>query len=277
MRYSLRFKQKIIELSRPLIMGIINVTPDSFFEGSRVQKPSEILDRVEHMVKEGVHIIDMGAASSRPGAALISPEEEIQRLSDIVPLLKKHFPDVLFSIDTYNATTARYALDHGFDMVNDISGGNIDPRMFDLIVTQKVPYILMHMRGTPANMQELTNYENILEDITRYFAEKILLFHQHGFSDIIIDPGFGFSKTLEQNYYLLKHLDFFHLLKKPIAIGVSRKSMIYRLLEIDPSRALEGTLIVQTLALLKGAHILRVHDVKPTADLLKIFSTYQEA
>ncbi|MCX7696223.1 MAG: dihydropteroate synthase [Bacteroidales bacterium] len=277
MKFSIRFSDKLIELDEPLVMGIVNITPDSFYEGSRFEKTSDIIQRIEEMIQEGAHIIDVGAASSRPGSPIIDHDEEIRRLADVVPQLKKKFPDTIFSIDTYHANTASYALDHGFDMVNDISGGNIDPNMINLIISKKVPYILMHMQGTPATMQQFTHYDNILESMAKYFSEKINHFHSHGFFDIIIDPGFGFSKTLEQNYFLLKHLDFFHIFKKPIAIGVSRKSMIYRILQTDPSGALEGTLIVQTLALLKGIHILRVHDIKPTVDLIKIFKNYQYA
>jgi len=277
MSKTIRIGGKIIDFDEPKIMGVINVTPDSFYSGSRHISTEDVFLKVEKMLEEGADFIDLGAMSSRPGAQIISSEEEKKRLSNVVPELKKRFPDAIFSIDTLHAETAEYALDHGFEIVNDISGGNYDPNMFRLITDRKIPYILMHMRGTPSDMQQHTHYDHLIEELIRFFASKIEKFHQHGFYDVIIDPGFGFSKTLEQNYQLLHHLDVFKILEKPILVGVSRKSMIFRLLETTPDEALEGTLVVETIALLKGANILRVHDVKPTKDLITIVQSYQKA
>ncbi len=263
-------KGNLIDLKTPKIMGILNVTPDSFFDGGKYKNPSQIITQVNKMLAAGATFIDVGAYSSRPDAVHISEEEELNRILPIVKLLLVEFPEIIISIDTFRSRVAEECILNGAALINDISAGELDIHMIPTLAKYNVPYIMMHMKGNPQNMQQLTDYENLLPDILYYFSEKIAFAHSQGLNDIIIDPGFGFSKTLEQNYELLKKLELFKTIEKPLLIGVSRKSMIYKLLDSTAENALNGTTSVHTLALLKGAHILRVHDVKEAAECIKI-------
>lgn len=260
----------LIDLKNPKIMGVLNVTPDSFYDGGKFKNEDTIVLQVEKMLSDGATFIDIGAYSSRPGAAHVSEAEELKRIAPIIKLLVSKFPEIIISIDTFRSKVADECLTLGAAIINDISGGNLDPEMFNIAVKHKAPYIIMHMKGTPQNMQENTDYTNLITDILKYFSEKIKLGHSKKLNDIIIDPGFGFSKTLEQNYELMQKLELFKSLKSPILVGISRKSMIYKLLDTDAKNALNGTTILNTIALLKGAHILRVHDVKEAKECIKL-------
>ncbi|NKI25712.1 dihydropteroate synthase [Arenibacter sp. 6A1] len=264
-------KGNLIDLSTPKVMGILNVTPDSFFDGGKYKDESAILEQVSTMLQEGATFIDVGAYSTRPGAEYVSEEEELTRIVPIVQLLVKNFPDILISIDTFRSKVANSCLFHGAAMINDIAAGNLDARMFTTVAKYRAPYIMMHMKGTPQTMQKLTDYEHLLKDILYYFSEKVSLARAAGVHDIIIDPGFGFSKSLEQNYEIFKKFQLLHHLKLPILTGVSRKSMIYKLLNTQPSEALNGTTALNMIALQQGTHILRVHDVKQAMECVKIF------
>jgi dihydropteroate synthase len=267
---SILVRDKLIDLSTPLIMGIINATPDSFYDGSRSDSDSAILNRVKEMLKDGADIIDLGGYSSRPGADDVSIEEEIRRTSSAIRRIKTNFPEAIISIDTFRSEVAETAIQSGASIINDISGFEIDPKIIDVAAKYKVPYILMHMRGTPKTMQSLTDYDNIFVDMASYFSKKIKILEKKGVNDIILDPGFGFSKTVEQNHELLHNLDYFKFLGKPILAGLSRKSMIYKKLNIRPEESLNGTIALNTIALIKGAKVLRVHDVKEAKDLVKL-------
>ena len=252
-------------------MGILNLTPDSFFSGSRVSN-SQLMERAGKMVEAGADIIDIGGYSSRPGAADISEEEELNRVILAIEALHKMYPDLIISIDTFRSNVAREAVKAGAKMINDISGGQSDPEMFATVADLKVPYVLMHMRGTPKTMQTLTHYDHMMSELIRFFSEQIEKLRQLGVHDIIIDPGFGFSKTIEQNFYLLENLNELHVLNTPILAGLSRKSFIYKTLKIPVEEALNGTTAVNLLALQQGVDILRVHDVKETKELLKLIT-----
>jgi len=253
-------------------MGIINITDDSFYEGSRYNDPQSIVRGARKMVNEGVDIIDAGAFSSRPGATPISEEEEFDRLHMALYALRNEFPELVISVDTYRASIAETMVkEYKVDIINDISGGEMDPEMIKTIGKLKVPYIIMHMKGTPENMQKEPEYDNIVDEILRFFGSKVSTLVKEGVNDIIVDPGFGFGKTLEHNYTLLNHLDSFRMLELPIMVGISRKSMIYKILDVHPEESLNGTTAVHMAALLKGANILRVHDVKPAKETVKIF------
>ena len=251
-------------------MGILNVTPDSFYDGGRFKSADNALKQVEKMLSEGASFIDIGAYSSRPGADHVSEEEEQQRLLQVLDPILKTFPEVLISIDTFRSKIAKTAIEAGASMINDISAGQLDDDMLQTIGELKVPYIMMHMRGTPQTMQQQTDYKDLLFEINSYFAERIRLANSYQIHDIIIDPGFGFAKTLEQNYELLSKLDLLNSIKRPILAGVSRKSMIYKLLDITQDQALNGTTSLNTIALLKGAKILRVHDVKAAFECITL-------
>jgi dihydropteroate synthase len=262
---------KLIELDTPLVMGILNITPDSFFDGGRYLEEKSIVGQCEKMITEGAAIIDIGAYSSRPGADDVSAEEEQKRLFKAIALIKKQFPEAHLSIDTFRSDVAENVIrEFGKVIINDISAGTIDPAIIDVAGRYNVPYIMMHMRGTPKTMQLDTNYSDLVNDIIKFFAERIAVAIKAGVHDIIIDPGFGFSKTLEQNFKLLDQLDCFKLLEKPCLVGLSRKSMIYKSLNTVPENALAGTISANTIALLKGASILRVHDVKEAMDAITI-------
>jgi dihydropteroate synthase len=269
--YSLNIKGSLVEINRPQVMGILNVTPDSFFTDSRSFDADAISHRVATMVAEGADMIDIGAYSSRPGAGEVSATEEMQRLERGMAIVRKIAPSILVSVDTFRADVARYAVESlGVDMVNDISAGLLDDNMVATVAQLKVPYIAMHMRGTPATMSEMTQYDNVVADVMRELSQRINEFTLAGINDIIIDPGFGFAKTTEQNYELLQNLELFHELGYPLLVGVSRKSMIYRALGVTPDDALNGTTVVNTIALQAGASILRVHDVKQAVEAVKI-------
>ena len=269
--YSLNIKGRLVEINRPQVLGILNVTPDSFFTDSRSFDADAISHRVATMVAEGADMIDIGAYSSRPGAGEVSVTEEMQRLERGMAIVRKIAPSILVSVDTFRADVARYAVESlGVDMVNDISAGLLDDNMVATVAQLKVPYIAMHMRGTPATMSEMTQYDNVTADVMRELSQRINEFTLAGINDIIIDPGFGFAKTTEQNYELLQNLELFHELGYPLLVGVSRKSMIYRALGVTPDDALNGTTVVNTIALQAGASILRVHDVKQAVEAVKI-------
>ncbi len=268
---TINIKGKLWDMSEPIIMGILNVTPDSFYEGSRKQSEKQIIERVRQIVEEGGKIIDIGAQSTSPKAPFLTQKDEIERLSFALSIINREFPDVILSIDTFYGDVAKYCVnEHGAAIINDISGGEIDKTMFDTVSQLNVPYILMHMRGTPQTMQKLTDYNNLIQDIFYYFSEKIARLHLLGVKDIIIDPGFGFSKNIAQNYELMAHLTDFHIFKLPLLVGISRKSMIYKLLDTTPSESLNGTAVLNTFALMNGANILRVHDVKEAYEAVKI-------
>lgn len=275
MNYNLNIRGNFIDLSTPKVMGIINITPDSFYNYSSCNDIVEINKRVEKMISEGADIIDIGALSTRPGSDEVSTKEETNRLLPVLKDLRKNFNDIIISIDTYRAEIVEIVSNEGADMINDISGGQFDGNLFEAVAKSDLPYILMHTPAYPNVMQKQTNYENILSDIAIYFKVKISKLRELGVKDIIIDPGFGFGKTLEQNYHLLNNLDFFNSLNCPILVGTSRKSMIYRALNSTTEDALNGTSIVNTLALLKGANILRVHDVKEAKEAIKIVDLYK--
>jgi len=267
---SLFLRGELIALNRPFILGILNLTEDSFYAGSRV-KGEALEQRVRQMLENGVDILDIGAASSRPGAKPVSQEEELNRLLPALEIIRKMNPDIPVSIDTFHASVAEKCLDAGADLINDISGGTLDPEMAGVLVRHKCPYILMHMRGTPETMQGLTDYHDIVGELIRYFSSKIEELHRLGIHDIIIDPGIGFAKTAEQNFELLERLNELHILGKPILIGVSRKSMIYKSLGISAEEALPGTDALHALSLLKQARFLRVHDVKEARQIADLF------
>lgn len=259
-------------MDKPQVMGILNLTPDSFFSGSRIDKNREaILSKAGEMIREGAAFLDLGGYSTRPGAVDISIQEEIDRVVPAVEVIRKEFPDILLSIDTFRSKVAQEAVFAGADIVNDISAGNLDEAMLPMIASLGVPYIAMHMRGNPQNMLSQSNYSDILREILHYFAEKVDLIRKLGIKDVIIDPGFGFAKTIEQNFYLLKNLKSFETLGFPLLVGVSRKSMIYKTLQIDTTNALNGTTALNMFALLQGANILRVHDVKEAKETVKLF------
>ena len=269
-------KGKLVDLSQPKVMGIINLTPDSFYSGSRQQQTDEVLNQCEKMLSEGADFIDLGACSSKPGAAEVSETEEMQRLLPALEELTKTFPTALFSIDTYRARVAAKSLDRGAAIINDISAGDLDPEIMTTVGRFQAPYIAMHMQGTPQNMQNNPEYkEDIIKTLMYYFSQKINAAYAAGINDIVLDPGFGFGKTLEHNYEMLKKFDHFHILKQPLLAGVSRKSMIYKLLGNTPETALNGTSVAHTLALQKGAHILRAHDVLEAKECIKILQAVQ--
>jgi dihydropteroate synthase len=267
---SIRVKDKLLDLSTPLVMGIVNTTPDSFYSASSSLSMVDIIERVKDLLMAGAELIDVGGYSSRPGADDISEAEEIARILPIIKAITALDSNILISIDTFRSGVAKIALEHGACMINDISGFQIDPKIVDVAAEYQVPYILMHMRGTPKTMQSLTQYENIFKEMSSYFSQKIAVLEAAGVKDIILDPGFGFSKTTEQSHYILQHLEAFHVFNRPILAGLSRKSMIYKKLEITPEEALPGTIALNTIALTKGAGILRVHDVKEAVDLVRL-------
>lgn len=274
---TINIKGELLDFSTPLVMGILNVTPDSFYAGSRKQSEEEIIKRVQQIVDEGGKIIDIGAQSSNPKSEFLSPQTEIERLDFALKIINKHFPNLIMSVDTFYADVARFSVEeHGVAIINDISGGSLDKEMFKTVANLNVPYILMHMRGTPQTMQELTDYDNFIQDIFYYFSEKIAELHQLGVNDIIVDPGFGFSKTVEQNYELMGSLRGFSIFELPLLVGISRKSMIYRLLDITPDESLNGTTALNAFALQNGADILRVHDVKEAVETVKIMRKIDE-
>jgi dihydropteroate synthase len=270
---TLNVQGRLFDLRTPLVMGVLNVTPDSFYDGGRYQTESAILNHVEKLLGEGALFIDVGPYSSRPGATDISVEDESKRALFALQIIMRNFPHALVSIDTFRSDVAYAAVNEGACLVNDISAGDLDLRMFETVARLNVPYIAMHMRGNPTTMTSLTGYENLLKEMVSYFQDKVNRLTQMGVKDVIIDPGFGFAKTVEQNFYLLNQLDYFKLLGKPIAVGLSRKSIIWKTLSISADNALNGTTSLNTIALMKGANILRVHDVKEAMEVVKLVST----
>ncbi len=268
----MNIKQNKLYFSTSKVMGILNLTSNSFYDGGKYNSTEKILTQTKKMINEGANIIDIGAQSSRPGSNEIPEEEELKRIIPSLIEIKKHFPNVRISIDTYRANVAEESINNGADIINDISSGDLDNKMFSVIDKYKVPYIMMHMLGTPKKMQEKPTYNNIVEDIINYFQQKIKILNGLGVDNLIIDPGFGFGKTLEHNYEILNNLEKFECLEYPILIGVSRKSMINKLLDINANQALNGTSIINTIALNKGVKILRVHDVKEAVECIKIIN-----
>lgn len=261
-----------IDFTLPIVMGIVNVTPDSFYNGGKMENESVLLSSVEEMMKNGVSILDIGGVSTRPGALLISTKTELERLLPAVHAIRKNFPEIPISIDTFRSWVAVRIIDEiGPVIVNDISGGSLDSKMFETMGKLKVPYILSHLQGTPVTMQEDPQYEDVIKDISTYFSERVKRLTKFGVEDIIIDPGFGFGKNLDHNFEILNRLDAFKVFQLPVMVGLSRKSMIWKALEITPEAALNGTTVANTLALMGGADILRVHDVKEAVEAIKIF------
>ncbi|PRZ21658.1 dihydropteroate synthase [Flavobacterium granuli] len=265
-------KGQLINLSIPKIMGILNVTPNSFFDGGKYNLENEILARVEKMLAEGATFIDIGAYSSKPSAEFVSEKEEIERIVPVVQLILKNFPEALLSIDTFRSEVAKACIENGAALINDIAAGNLDDKMFEVIAKYNVPYIMMHMRGTPQTMQSMTHYDDIIKEMLFYFSEKINKARSLGINDLIIDPGFGFAKTLEQNFEVMQKMELFQMLELPLLVGISRKSMIYKVLNSNPEEALNGTTFLNTIALTKGASILRVHDVKEAVECVQLWN-----
>ncbi|WP_350291369.1 dihydropteroate synthase [uncultured Croceitalea sp.] len=265
-------KGKLIDLSKPKVMGVLNLTPDSFYDGGKYKSESKILLQVEKMLLEGASFIDIGAYSSRPGAMHISEEEELRRIVPIVELLLKKNPSILISIDTFRSRIASECISAGATLINDISAGNLDNKMMDTVAQHQVPYIMMHMKGNPQNMKQLATYEDLLKEIIHYFSERVYEARLKKINDIIIDPGFGFAKTVQQNFKLLANIDLLKVLDLPILAGLSRKSMIYKTLDTTPEDALNGTTALHIRALEGGANILRVHDVKEAMECITLFN-----
>ena len=263
---------KLIDLSSPKVMGIFNVTPNSFYDGGKHSDEKSVLSQVEKMLLEGATFIDIGAYSSKPSAEFVSEEEEIFRLIPIINLVLKHFPQTLISVDTFRSNVAKAAIENGACIINDISAGSIDEKMMQTVAQLQVPYVMMHMKGNPQTMQSLAQYENITKEMLLYFSEKVAQARSLGINDLIIDAGFGFAKTTEQNFEVMNNLELFQMLELPILVGISRKSMIYKTLETEPNFALNGTTVLNTIALQKGANILRVHDVKEAVETIKLVS-----
>jgi len=270
--HSLNCRGKLLDLSTPRVMGILNITPDSFHDGGRFLNPQEALDRFGEMISNGADIIDIGGVSSRPGSELSDANQELERLLPVISELRKEFPDQIISIDTYNAiVAAKMVVDFGIDIVNDISAGELDSEMISVIARLNVPYIIMHMKGSPLDMQENPEYQNVTDEVIQYFSEKVHLLHKKGLSDVLIDPGFGFGKTRDQNYELLAHMYAFQMFELPVVAGISRKSMIYNLLGSNSDEALNGTTAAHMILLENGVDILRVHDVKEANEAIAIF------
>ena len=267
-----------MDLSVPKVMGIINTTPDSFYHGSQVPDPDRAVETARDMINSGAAILDIGAVSSRPGAEEVSQEEELRRLSPVLEALRSEFPDFPISVDTWRSEVARSVHQHyGVGLINDISAGSFDSKMFPTISELGIPYVMMHMQGTPDSMQDSPKYENVVDELLQFFGEKVHQLRKRGVNDIIIDPGFGFGKTKEQNYRLLHYLDSFQMMELPLMVGVSRKSMIYKELNLKPEEALNGTTAAHMATLLKGASLLRVHDVKEAIETVKIFQQIVES
>ena len=269
-KLTLNIDGSIVDLSIPKVMGIINITNDSFYAKSSILSEKDVIRKAEQMIVEGATFLDIGGQSTRPGSEKIVAEEESKRVIPIINSLRNEFPDIYLSIDTYYSEVARQGLEAGAQVINDISGGTLDDKMFDLVADKNVPYVLMHMRGTPQTMNNLTDYKDLVQEIVNSLQFRIKRLQELGVKDIIGDPGFGFAKTIEQNYKILDNLEFFDILKVPLLVGLSRKSMVYKTLEIEPDNALNGTTVLNTIALLKGANILRVHDVREAFEAIEL-------
>lgn len=275
MKRSINCRGKLLHFDRPRIMGILNLTPDSFYDGGAYADEKQWIDRVDEMLEEGADILDLGAVSTRPGAPDVSLEEEWDRLAPALESIRKHSNKAIISIDTFRGEVARRAIENGADLINDISGGTLDHEMFDTIAKLQVPYVLMHIQGTPQSMQENPMYDHVVNDVKTWFIERIYALRQRGLHDLIVDLGFGFGKTVEHNYSLLRHLDEFNIFEAPILVGVSRKSMVNRVLKTKPETALNGTTALHMLALQNGASLLRVHDVKPAKECIDLWLAYE--
>ncbi|WP_113637716.1 dihydropteroate synthase [Nubsella zeaxanthinifaciens] len=271
-KHTLNCKGKLIDLSQPAVMAILNITPDSFYSASRAGSVEQALRHTESFLEHGAKFIDVGAYSSRPGAADVNEAEEITRLVPIVSAINKTFPEAIISVDTFRAKVAEEGINSGAHIINDIAAGNLDEKMFETVARLRVPYIMMHMQGTPQTMQQNPTYENVSKEVFAYFSEKISTLQNLGVKDMVLDPGFGFAKTLEHNYQLLKDLQLLNFFELPVLVGISRKSMITKALDIKTEDALNGTTVLNTAALLKGANILRVHDVKEAVECVKLIS-----
>lgn len=269
---TINIRGRLVDMSSPMVMGILNVTPDSFYAGSRCAGEEAIRQRVRRIRMEGADMLDIGGYSSRPGADDVTPAEEWQRLQPAIEIAREEWPDAIISVDTFRADVARRAVEAGVDIVNDIAGGDMDPGMFATVAGLHVPYILMHMQGTPRDMQQDPRYGDVMTEVFRSLGERVEVLHEMGVADIILDPGFGFGKTLEQNYLMMARLREFCLLDCPLLVGISRKSMIYRLLGSTPEQSLNGTTVLNTMALMNGADILRVHDVREAVEAVKIYT-----
>lgn len=266
---------KLIDLSTPKVMGILNCTPDSFYDGGKFKSDSAFLNQVEKMLFDGATFIDVGAYSSKPNAAFVSEEEELNRLLPVIDLILKTFPQTLLSVDTFRSQIAKKAIENGAALINDISAGKLDDLMLETVAQLQVPFIMMHMKGTPQTMQSLTQYENLVKEIMFYFSERIAVARSLGINDLIVDLGFGFAKTVEQNFQLMQKLDLFQVLELPMLVGISRKSMIYKTLETTAENSLNGTTFLNAVALQKGASIVRVHDVKEAVECVKLYTKLQ--
>ncbi len=273
-KLTINCRGKLVSLKNPLVMGILNITPDSFFDGGKYQHERTWLNQAEKMMNEGADIIDIGAVSTRPGSPGISVKEELKTILNTLNSIRKHFPEMILSIDTWRSDVADKAIENGVDIINDISGGTMDENMFATIARYNIPYILMHIQGTPQTMQNIPVYQNVANELILFFSQQIQKLRLLGVNDIMIDPGFGFGKTIAHNFEILNKLDLFTLFELPILVGLSRKSMIWKTLNISAADALNGTTAVNTIALMKGANILRVHDVKHAVESVKLFNQY---
>lgn len=269
---SINCKGKLITFETPKVMGILNVTPNSFFDGGLHHSLEKIEQQTERMLLEGADIIDVGAYSTQPNAPFVSEDEELERITPVVKHLVNKFPDIILSVDTFRSEVAKQTLDLGAAMINDVSAGNLDDKMMQVVGSFKVPYIMMHMKGTPQNMQQFIDYDDVMHEMIYYFSDKMAQAQQHGIVDVIVDPGFGFSKTLGQNYEVLNKLDLLQNLNVPVLSALSRKSMIYKFFETTPQEALNGTTVLNTISLIKGANLLRVHDVKEAVECVKLYT-----
>jgi dihydropteroate synthase len=274
--FTLNCKGKLLVIDSPLVMGIVNITPDSFYSGNRFSTPGEVLFQVEKMIKEGADFIDIGGQSSRPGSKRVGIDEELTRIIDIIASIHTNFPDLLISADTFYAEVARQAVAAGASIINDISGGNFDSEMLTAVAALKVPYVCMHLKGTPQTMQNQPQYEDVTREVLDFFVEKAAMCKKAGVTDLIIDPGFGFGKNRDHNFALLKNLSLFSMLGHPLLIGVSRKSTIFKTLGVTAEEALNGTTVLQTIGLLNGASILRTHDVKEAKEAVRLFMAYSK-
>lgn len=275
--WSLNCRGKLLTFSEPAVMGILNLTPDSFFDGSRISDAEKAAERATEMLKQGTDILDLGAQSSRPGAEIIGPDAEWERLAPALRTIRAAHPEAVLSIDTFHASVAERSLDAGADMINDISAGDLDPEMHAVVARHRCPYVFMHMRGTPKTMQTLTEYDNVVGDVFLALGHRLRVLREKGLVDLIADPGFGFGKTMEQNWTLLRHLRHFGQLGVPVLAGVSRKSMIYKLLDITPQESLPATSAAHMVALQQGAQLLRVHDVAEAVQVRRMFLQLQPA
>lgn len=276
--FSLNINGSLLSLASPVVMGILNITPDSFYADSRTMLPDDIKKRADILINEGAGIIDIGAYSSRPGADDVSPEEEWRRLDYALDIVRDNHPEAIISVDTFRAEIAEKCVSKwNVNIINDISGGDLDPDMASTVASLRVPYIVMHMKGTPANMQQLTDYDDVTADVITTLAHKVDKLHLAGVKDVIVDPGFGFAKTVEQNYRLLADLHLFKALNVPLLVGMSHKSMIWRPLSISPADSRDGTIVLDTIALLQGANIIRVHDVKPAVETIKLIELLKKS